>query len=663
MSDIIRLLDSAGENVIDSVACDYEDSFCLETFGDLCEMHRQAEPKGKKSFIIARVQTWDPKQPDKAFYSYYNAFHLNKILFQTQNYLGKRFIHRLHVLNPLTNSDIIGNVQYFLVSPPKPDATEQVVEIPLAGSGQISLVPSKPGEPGSISIAIPEDTGETGPASPHAGGSSAHLGSVTSVRNGGGYVSPQMPTSRRKSSLRLRLDTGATGMAGPGYQRKGSIRLDGSLNASGTGTALMPPGRRGSEIAPRSPAIKEVEEDPTQMWTLANHSVSEAADEAPAPQAGMTTTAMAGVRRASAIGTSITNSIATMKRRVPFPGAALSPGGKAGADGKEEPSRKRAMSLVVSKAEDVLPQGLKTRRRTEFSIPIVAKSPAGPVKVHQISKAQAPPGVITRFTVPVPREELTKLVPKTYRGHRRSLSYQNAVSASGTPASFEEWVQMVQAEKEQIKDRVLKETGDEYDVVKPFAQGPRSSLQASGRDFKLDTIVDENAAQVASPAAITPGDASKTKGDGSGQSMPAVKASAVVDEREEGHGGEDDGDESAIEVRIYDAILIATDNDFLESSKTRALFRENAVVPEDAKLFEMPAYTGEEHTSPTVEIFDDSLLCEWCYPSPQMLAQSSPLVRLFHRIKCYLFAGLLAAMVFAFILVIVLQGTKAARGA
>ncbi len=54
--------------------------------------------------------------PTQTFYSYYNAFQLNKILFQTQTVHNKRFIHRLLVLNPLTNSDIIGNVQYFKVT-------------------------------------------------------------------------------------------------------------------------------------------------------------------------------------------------------------------------------------------------------------------------------------------------------------------------------------------------------------------------------------------------------------------------------------------------------------------------------------------------------------------------------------------------------------------
>lgn len=115
MTEFVRLLDITGTTVLDSVSTSYEDSFGLETFGELIQEHMKADSQGKKSFIIARVQTWDHRQPNRAFYSYYNAYHLNKILFQTQIYLGKKLIHRLHVLNPLTNSDIIGNVLYFKV--------------------------------------------------------------------------------------------------------------------------------------------------------------------------------------------------------------------------------------------------------------------------------------------------------------------------------------------------------------------------------------------------------------------------------------------------------------------------------------------------------------------------------------------------------------------
>ena len=62
---IIRLLDKDGKEVQDSISGEYEDSFCLETFEDLCKAHFEAEPVNTKGFIVARVQTVDPKQPEK----------------------------------------------------------------------------------------------------------------------------------------------------------------------------------------------------------------------------------------------------------------------------------------------------------------------------------------------------------------------------------------------------------------------------------------------------------------------------------------------------------------------------------------------------------------------------------------------------------------------
>jgi hypothetical protein len=69
MGTIIRLLDANATEVQDSISGDYEDSFCLETFEDLCNLHFNADPKNTKGFIIARVQTLDPKQPDKVIWS------------------------------------------------------------------------------------------------------------------------------------------------------------------------------------------------------------------------------------------------------------------------------------------------------------------------------------------------------------------------------------------------------------------------------------------------------------------------------------------------------------------------------------------------------------------------------------------------------------------
>lgn len=120
---MLKLIDTKNE-VVDSISISYEDSFTLESFQDMIEASHLAD----KSFILARVSTVDPKQPEKSFYSYYNAYQLNKVLFQTQLIKGKKYIHRLHVLNPLSNLDIVGDVLYFHVKPIKTKFEEDKIK-------------------------------------------------------------------------------------------------------------------------------------------------------------------------------------------------------------------------------------------------------------------------------------------------------------------------------------------------------------------------------------------------------------------------------------------------------------------------------------------------------------------------------------------------------
>lgn len=46
LPEFIRLMDSTGTTVLDSVATEYEDSFCIESFGDLIQTAAQIEPAG-----------------------------------------------------------------------------------------------------------------------------------------------------------------------------------------------------------------------------------------------------------------------------------------------------------------------------------------------------------------------------------------------------------------------------------------------------------------------------------------------------------------------------------------------------------------------------------------------------------------------------------------
>ena len=59
-SKILDLKDAHGDT-IDSVSADYEDTFTLESFEELIETFEKAG----KSFVVARVTTADPKQPEK----------------------------------------------------------------------------------------------------------------------------------------------------------------------------------------------------------------------------------------------------------------------------------------------------------------------------------------------------------------------------------------------------------------------------------------------------------------------------------------------------------------------------------------------------------------------------------------------------------------------
>jgi hypothetical protein len=48
--EFIRLMDASGSTVLDSVATEYEDSFCIESFGDLVRATAEAEPAGLTLF-------------------------------------------------------------------------------------------------------------------------------------------------------------------------------------------------------------------------------------------------------------------------------------------------------------------------------------------------------------------------------------------------------------------------------------------------------------------------------------------------------------------------------------------------------------------------------------------------------------------------------------
>jgi hypothetical protein len=130
------------------------------------------------------------------------------------------------------------------------------------------------------------------------------------------------------------------------------------------------------------------------------------------------------------------------------------------------------------------------------------------------------PGLITRYSTPVSKEELDKTVPPTKRGNRRAWSFMNTANLlpGGFQTSLEQW-RLIALDEKKRKSKELH--GPQYDVVPKPAEPIH--------DAKEETSVK------------------------------------------------------------YEAVLFATDSDFLEQAQIRLFFKSNALNEEEAKLFEMPA--------------------------------------------------------------------------
>ncbi|KAJ2991827.1 hypothetical protein HDV02_003472 [Globomyces sp. JEL0801] len=556
MVAIIRLLDTDGVSVQDSISGDYEDSFCLETFEDLCKMHFDADPKNTKGFIIARVQTWDPKQP------------------------GKRYIHRLHVLNPLTNSDIIGNVQYYIVNP-KPTTDSVIIKI----------------EP---------------PPNEDA---------------------PPLSAISTKSS---KFDHGRVSLV---------TKKDG--------------------ITEETPDVS-VKVEESANWTLAGHKV--AYEENEKQKGAMVATLMKLNRRFSTT------------------------------DNKpSEISTRKETTIEVP--------SVQTDKKRRGSINVAAQMPQGAIRILDETKVEVQPGVVTRFTVPVTSEEMASVVPKTQKNQRRSLSYRNAVSASGVPVTFLEWAQMVQ--QDQIDMQNMPE-GQEIDHDRvEFSQVITSPTQMTPGGL-MPIIDDEEEEEEENPLTPIPmnfelqqpyvipiNDAgtkdvvvTPNQNDHITSPVPSESAPSYTTEPEAFNKEATVQSDTAAsptkpkklsiqintrrvskpavpivptELTIFDAVLFSNDNEFLETSKVRQIFRNNAIVPEDAKLFEMKEFTGDDPQQ-DFEIVGEAFPCENCYPSEEELREMNPCIRFLHIHKCILLACGISIMVVGFILVMMLTGISNKSG-
>ncbi|TPX57026.1 hypothetical protein PhCBS80983_g04136 [Powellomyces hirtus] len=583
MSAVIRLMDSSGQVVLDSVATDYEDSFSLESFDDLIKAHRECDPAGTKEFIIARVQTWDHKQPEKAFYSYYSAYQLNKILIKTQRYKGKRLIHRLHVLNPLTNTDIIGNVQYFHVqSVMKKNGPLKAVKEADSSADLIN-------RPQILGTAEASDLGTPGAGDTNAAMNAEETSDMLKV--------PTKTVGKKRVVPALQIQTGASGS-----DRKAST----------------------GELAPMSPSVQEVESGLT-TWTRSAPSAVEAPpdeddlliEEQQAEAASSTMTRPPQGRKRS-----IFSAIITPRRKSQATASALGRGTKSNTGGASEQLGPGTATTGAETGKKQRPHSAGDfRNQQPTTSPPTQIAPMSahpdlvttPLRLPDTTKIPAPPGQITRFAIPVPTGELNNVAPPTNRNRRRTLSYHNSIATSGmTHASFEDWLSMMHQEKRKLmRSKDTLEVGAQYDVVKPFGKaGTRRNSAKLGGPKTAQIGQSALAAIAASPTDTgSPSPMKMPSNEGLASLNPLINVTQHEDEEEETSTEEET--EAGLPY-IYDAWLFATDIDFLESSAVRARFRENALSPEDSKLFELPAVPRDSPTGTATPIQSyDGDTC-WC---------------------------------------------------
>lgn len=321
---------------------------------------------------------------------------------------------------------------------------------------------------------------------------------------------------------------------------------------------------------PASATIKEVENFQPQTWTLSTGAVVEAKDEefddAAVPKKKKLSlrprVSLASAKRGN--NTMEMNSITEEYVNVPFTPLSAPPilipepfiPGQNNLPSPDQPQK--AVSAYTPYAPLLSSDSPSGRRHTGVNI-VTKKQKAMSIR-RQPAKIDLRAGQVTRFAQPVPESELVKIAPTSY-GRRRALSYANAVTTAGTKASLKEWLEMVKND-DSSKDK-------DFDKVKPFGT-PASALSIS--PVKKSPVKPG----LPSPIREEPGEALLLAPE-------AQEETENVDEFE------------------WDAVLFATDTDFLEQSKIRLFFKANAIVPEDAMLFKMKPYTGEE-PAPDVEI-------------------------------------------------------------
>ena len=273
---------------------------------------------------------------------------------------------------------------------------------------------------------------------------------------------------------------------------------------------------------------------------------------------------------------------------------------------------------------------------------------------RQRLQAAAPAGTVTQRGKALTPLQALSVVPNSTRTRRRSLSYMNSVVSTGNVGgSIDQWKSMVREDRlaspamDDAEARLATAAG-QFDVVKPFLQEelpPAATTTAAAALEAKFTNANTSATAIDVPPTATAATATAAKVPVTSKPAPTATTSTTTIIQK------------TVEETFYDAVLIATDNDFLETSRVRAIFRDNAVTPGDAQLFEMPPYLGDNADGGdgnggggAATHFDDTMLpCDYCFPTDEQVRNGSAAMRIFHRVKCYLFVMAVTAVVVALI--------------
>lgn len=457
------------------------------------------------------MQTWDHKQPDKAFYSYYHAHHLNKLLFQTQYYFTTKLIHRLRVLNPLTNTDIIGNVLYFMVryDGDYKDMQQQRVQPPESSM----IARSAP-----LLAQVVESPKSSPLKSPLA--SDPVLKNVQ-MHCGEGSIQTRSPSPRptKTGSPVQQLSEESPFLINSGdVDDKKRLLPNGTAGCGGENHLYFPP---------PSPA-KSLNGCSAMGWTLAQPLTSVATENS--------TTLTVPVATINSPATTIGAG------NIAAPSTTGTNPGKLSAVSVDQKSRGGGTKQLLKIQTQLSPsRSARNLVETQHSMSQAPTTPNGMVVKTPVC------GVPSQFGNPLSAQQASAIAPPSARNRRRPFSFMNSLITSGdTDASLDDW-QALLAEDVEGEQRAVTMKSEDTDTVKQFRNLAKQPKQQQ---------------QPASPAPL--------------------------------------------KESYYEAVLFATDSDFLEQGSIRAMFKANAVQLDDATLFEMAAYNGQDQSSAAMAIVNNS---------------------------------------------------------